>query len=1257
FYNSNEKGFKYYFVVHPGADPNQIKLLYRSKEKCNIDKTGNIQIETSNGSLTELAPVCYIQETKKNIESKFQKLKVTTCNPTGGDVGYETEFSFDLEIENLNLIHETIIIDPQLFWATLYGGNSGDVITEITCNAAGDLYAAGTTKSSNFPLLTLAGAYFDGTTSATGNSNANGGRGDDDIFILKFTNSGVLMWSTFYGGSYSENAIDIVCDRSDNLYITGYTNSTDFPTQNRAGAFNQLTIGSVLFFGTDIFILRFDNSGVRTWATYYGSTGVQKACAIACDNANNIYITGTASSYAAGAFPTTPRPGAYNYAGSGYFDCLLLRFNSAGALTWATLYGGTNVERPFDIDCDASGNVYVTGSTQSKNIPTQPWGVAYFQANNNSKSSIAETSFLLRFDNTGVLTWATYCGGTNDDFGIGVACDLQGNVYMGIEALSTNLPCQPWGSAYYISSGAGSPSGFLIRFNPLGVITWGTYCSAFFDAGSGYPTKVIKPDNCGNLYVAYDNRTSKIGNQNCGNNFDFQYVFQGGCNFDCTLSIGTLFKFNNNGILLNNTITGGAFAIDNTGGLFVSRRLHNMSYTCTPGPAFAGANPKEQSDIFPYMNPGNGAYFDNSHNGQIGGVEKLELHQDAYIMKFIPVVPNFSQSQINSTNCSSCNGIAVVKVDCADAPYSYIWSTGQSTLNTTINSDTIKGLCAGTYTVTVTDGACQPTSKILTFTITNGGAVPNISTISPVAMSCASTSIKLTGSSTTPGVTYLWQGPGILSGGTTATPTINAAGTYTLVVTDGNGCKSMANVVVNQPSISIVANAQWSCSSNSGLAGVTAANGIPPYLYTWSNAQTTQTATGLNTGAYSVTVTDANGCSKSASVSVAINPPTINITGTNINCSIGSLSASVSGGIPPYLFNWSNGQTVPSLNYIGAGTYTLSITDGLGCITTKSSTITNTGTADASFTQSPTSVCAGTTATFDFINTGTTGNDVWKIWIPNNPIPVYGYTKNFSYTGVVPNLPGWTYTIEHVVKIGSCTNTVSSTITIINCNGPTVAATGSSVCPGSCSTVSSTGSGGTSPYTYSWSTGASTQNINPCPTTTTTYTVKVTDAGGNTATTTAVVTVNPAVTVTATSTNITCSGTSTGSVTATPAGGTPTFNYVWNNGITTPTDSNLAAGNYTVTVIDSKGCTAVSTTTIAAPPALLGQYTKGTANCSTCGCKEWIMLNATGGTSPYAYTWPDGYDKRYKNALCPGAYNVIVTDNNGCKTTVKVNAP
>jgi hypothetical protein len=246
------------------------------------------------------------------------------------------------------------------------------------------------------------------------------------------------------------------------------------------------------------------------------------------------------------------------------------------------------------------------------------------------------------------------------------------------------------------------------------------------------------------------------------------------------------------------------------------------------------------------------------------------------------------------------------------------------------------------------------------------------------------------------------------------------------------------------------------------------------------------------------------------------------------------------------------------------------------------------------------------------------------------------------------------YNVKLVVScpMDSITKTIS--IVAAPC-GVTVTATTTAVCSGSCTSVTSSPSGGTGPYLYSWSTGATTQNINVCPASITTYTVKVTDAGANTATATTTVTVNPSVSITATS-SVACSA-ANGSAVANPVGGSTPYMYVWSNGQSAQTATSLVSGNYSVTVVDSKGCTSTAITTI--DPPLAAQFIKGAANCTGCGCKEWIMVMASDGTSPYSYSWSalGGITKRYQNKLCPGNYTIKVTDKNGCNVNVSVNAP
>lgn len=485
-------------------------------------------------------------------------------------------------------------------------------------------------------------------------------------------------------------------------------------------------------------------------------------------------------------------------------------------------------------------------------------------------------------------------------------------------------------------------------------------------------------------------------------------------------------------------------------------------------------------------------------------------------------------------------------------------------------------------------------------------------------------------------------------------------GTYTvsLIV---NACKldTIKKSVVIPATVGMNATTSYvnaSCpGSNTGSATIIETGGTAPYAYSWLPfGGTAATANNLTAGTYTCIAKDALGCHDTSTVTVYQPAPLIvNMTIENITCSKGNggvASINVSGGTPKYLYSWNTGGTAGAYANLAAGAYTVTVTDANACTTSQTFSITNTSPADASFTQSPSgTVCTGTTV--NFTNTGTTGTYYWNI-SPTSP-QVSGTTANFSYTF----LTAGTYSITHQVTTGGCTNPVQSTVTVINCTGPKVTATGSSTCPGICATVTSNGSGGTSPYIYSWSNGATTQNITACPVSTTTYTVTIKDTGGNVSTSTAIVTVNPAVTVTTSPTNTTCSGGTNGSVVVSPVSGTSPYAYLWSNGQTGQTVIGLTQGKYTVTVTDSKGCTLTSTAAITSPLPLIGQFTKGTATCVGCGCKEWILVTAAGGTSPYSYTWSDGYVNRYKNNLCPGAYSINIKDKNGCSINVSLTAP
>jgi hypothetical protein len=353
--------------------------------------------------------------------------------------------------------NENLVIDPPLarLWATYYGGWDDDRAFSVATDPQGNVYVVCVTYSANFPVYNPGGgAYYQGSL----------GGGYRDAFILKFNSSGVRLWATYYGGSGDDGAYSVATDSQGNVYVVGSTSSTDFPVYDPGGGAYYQGNGGDYY---DAFILKFNSSGVRLWATYYGGSSWDYAYSVATDPQGNVYVVGVTYST---NFPVyNPGGGAY-FQGSnaGGYDAFILKFNSSGVRQWATYYGGNDWDDAYSVATDPQGNVYVVGVTRSADFPVyNPGGGAYFQGSNAG----GYDAFILKFNSSGVRQWATYYGGNYPDEAYFVATDQQGNVYVVGSTYSTDFPVyNPGGGAYYQGSNAGGYDAFLLKFEGIAPI-------------------------------------------------------------------------------------------------------------------------------------------------------------------------------------------------------------------------------------------------------------------------------------------------------------------------------------------------------------------------------------------------------------------------------------------------------------------------------------------------------------------------------------------------------------------------------------------------------------------------------------------------------------------------------------------------------------------------------------------------------------------------------------------------------------------
>lgn len=640
-----------------------------------------------------------------------------------------------------------------------------------------------------------------------------------------------------------------------------------------------------------------------------------------------------------------------------------------------------------------------------------------------------------------------------------------------------------------------------------------------------------------------------------------------------------------------------------------------------------------------------------------------------------PTAISFTSSTSVDALCNGdCNGEIDASATGGTGTLTYEWfDSNPSSVGTTAN---LSGLCAGTYDLVVTDdNACTNTTSV---TVNEPTAI--VLTASNVSSNCGQAdgevSVSATGGTSTSGYTYLWQDATTTTVGTTATVNGLVAGTYTVTVTDDNGCTATATATISDlggPGISEThINANCNGSSD-GSIDITMTGGSTPFTYSWSGpssyTSTNQDINLLAAGNYDVTATDNNGCV--ATLTVTINePPVLVVTPTavDVTCSGGStgeLDATVTGGTGTSTFVWYDDALMTntigsgaSLTGISTGTYYVEVTDANNCTSNASITV-NEPAAIAISTTATNANCGQSDGTVSVTGiTGGSGNYVSEVWEDNNGDPVtdINAVSSGSYTVVITDDQGCTGTAVQGVN-----DLVGPTLNIISA--------ASASCAGYCDgTALIEAVGGTPTYTYVWNpvpgTGQGTASVTGlCAGD---YNVSVSDDNG--CTDNIIVTIlepAPLVATITGNTDVTVNGAADGTATVSASGGTPAYNYLWYNGCppgtttgqTSSTGTGFAAGSYAVVVEDSKGCLDTVCTTIAEPSTLTITETITDVTCNS-GNNGEITISVSGGVPGYTYEWYDaatnttiGQTGITASNLTAGDYYVVVTDQNGATQT------
>lgn len=470
----NHRSLEHDFRIAARADYKQIRVQLNEADRLTINADGDLIVKAGSGRLTFLAPKIYqLQHNKKvNVSGRYVLLA-------------EKEFGFQLGSYDKTL---PIVIDPILSYSTYLAGSSNDIASAITVDTNGNAYITGYTSSIDFPVK---GAE-QGKCSNTCNAQ--------DVFVTKLNATGsALIYSTFVGGTGSDQGNAIAVDSLGNVAVAGMTSSYDFPQSNGTSVV-------LSTYGSHGFALSLNPSGgTFNFSTYLAGISQDSATGVAFDSTGNVYVSGYTNS---SNFPVTPghqigpAPTGSYYGGN---DIFLVKLARRGKLLFSTMVGGTSTSYygtfpnlPVAVAVDSAGEALLCG-TAYDGFPTT---AGSFQQIYQGTTFGASNAFVAKLNASGTaFSSATYLGGNGSDAAIQVALDSTQNVYVAGTSYSMNFPTTP-GAFQTTNLQAGQVS-FITKMNPgLSSLIYSTYLGGTSsNYGRGVLATGLAVDSAGKSYV------------------------------------------------------------------------------------------------------------------------------------------------------------------------------------------------------------------------------------------------------------------------------------------------------------------------------------------------------------------------------------------------------------------------------------------------------------------------------------------------------------------------------------------------------------------------------------------------------------------------------------------------------------------------------------------------------------------------------------------------------------------------------------